>query len=215
MAEDPVAPRFRAANVSRRALLGGIASTPVAAAVRIAPSTSAWQRALKAYSAAHHRHEEFLATVLRPAYARFNADVTRSSAQEDEEPSFAAQRLREKIVAAERAITALGGGRAEIVAQRASDPELARLRSMLAHNLRLLRERGRLMEEYDIFELEEQGGDLLVPKMDALRALVAIPATDWAGLLLKVRLSYEEIFRHEDYEGLLGAIFTDVERLCG
>jgi hypothetical protein len=214
MAKDPVAPRFRAANVSRRALLGVLASTPFATAVRVVPNPSAWERALKAYSAAHYRHEAFLATSLRPAYARCKADLALAGLRESNS-SVGPPYPRDLITKAERKIVEAGGGRAEIVRLRVTNPEHARLRSILASDLRLRRARGRIMDRHAVFELEEEGNDLIATKTDALRELLAIPAVDRDGLLIKVRLGYEDIFRHEDYDGLLGAIFADVERLIG
>lgn len=75
MAEDPLASRGRAANVSRRALLTGIAALPAASRVVISTDPSAWQQALDAYVIAHQTHEDYLADVLRPAYRRFDADL--------------------------------------------------------------------------------------------------------------------------------------------
>jgi hypothetical protein len=214
MAEDPVAPRFRAANVSRRAVLGGIASSPIVGAARIIPNQPAWERALKAYSAAHYRYEAFRATSLRPAYARCKADLALAGLREFDAP-VGPPYPRDLVTAAERKIVEAGGGRVEILHLRATDPEHARLRSAIASDLRLRRARGRIMDRHAIFELEEEGNDLASDIMEALHELLAIPAMDRAGLLLKVRLGYEDIFCHEDHDGLLGAIFADVERLCG
>jgi hypothetical protein len=215
MAEDPVTPRIRAANVSRRTLLGGITGTPLAAAVRIIPDPSAWERALKAYSAAHYRHEAFLATSLQPAYARYKADLALLGLREVDDPLELPPYPRDRITAAERQVTESGGGRAEILKLRASDPEHSQLRSTLAADLRRRRTRARLLQRHAVFELEEEGNDLRSDMTDALHKLLAIPAVDRAGLLLKVRLGYQEIFRHDDDRGLLGMIFADVQRLYG
>jgi hypothetical protein len=202
-----------AANVSRRALLGGIASAPLASAVPIAPKVSAWERALKTYAAARSRAETFLTTVLRPAYRRHDADLINFGIPDDAQvvpPGF-----RNHVTAAERKIVEAGGGRAEIIRLRSDNPAHAQLRSALASDLRQRRARGKAMRRHKVFELEEQGNDLRAIELDALRDLVAIPAPDRAGLLTKVRLAYEEIYRHEDDDELLRAIFADVERLSG
>jgi hypothetical protein len=215
MAKDSLAPRSRAANVSRRALLGGIAITPLTAAVRIIPNSSAWERALKAYSAAHYRYEAFLGMSLQPAYARYKADLANLGLREFDDAPDNGPFPRDRITETERQIVEAGGGRTEIVRLRTANPEHAEMRSALAADLRLRRERARLMRRHKVFELEEEGNDLLATKSDALRELLIIPAVDRADLLLKVRLGYEDIFRHEDHDALLGAIFADVERHIG
>lgn len=215
MAEDPVASRSHAANLSRRALLTGFASTPLAMAVGIVPNPSAWERALKAYSAARQSHEAFVGAVLQPAYARVAEALTRSPVGElVGAPPVNVSEMREQIDAAERPIFQCGG-RLEILVMRATNPEHAHLRLVLARDLCISRTRARLMHQHNIFALEEQGNDLREVTFDALIDLLRTPALDAAGLLLKVRVSYEEIFRHEDHDALLGAVFADVERLFG
>jgi hypothetical protein len=170
---------------------------------------------LRACSAAHYRYEAFLATALQPACARYKADLARLGLREFDDGPAGPPYPRDRITEAERQIVEAGGGRAELVRLRSVDPEHAQLRSALAAELRRGRKRGQLLRRHKVFELEEEGNDLLVVKMDALRELLAIPALDRAGLLLKVRLGYQEMFRHEDDDGLLAAVFGDMERLCG
>lgn len=115
MAEEPVALRGRAANVSRRELLGGMASTPFATAVRAVPSEPVWDRVLRAYSATHYRHEAFVATTLQPAYERFKADLAQSGSREfGARPAISAREARDRIAAIEDPIIEAGGGRAEL-----------------------------------------------------------------------------------------------------
>lgn len=75
MAEGPVAPRDGAANDSRRQLLKGIATTPLALAVPGGVSFTLWADAMTDYVRAHSHYEAFLVYVLGPAYRRMEAAV--------------------------------------------------------------------------------------------------------------------------------------------
>ncbi len=216
MAIDPVTPRGGAANVSRRELLGAAATTPFLSARSIVPNPTAWEAALKVYAAAHYRHAAYYAGTLRPAYDRYNADMAQSTIppRPEREPIIWTE-IRERIVAFDRAVIDAGGDRAAMVRARIENLALSDARATVAHELRLRRERGRLNRRHHVLELEEVENDLQSVKLDALRDLLATPALDHAGLLTKIRSGYEEIFRHEDDDDLLLAVFADVERLCG
>ena len=215
MAIDPVTPRGRAANVSRRTVLGGTATTPFMSARSIIPNSTAWETAFKAYAAAHYHHAAYYAATLRPAYDRYNADLALSAdgPRADGKPVIWSS-VRAFIFETERAAYDAGGDRAAVVRARTTNSDLAKARADLAHELRQRRTRGRLNRYHDLLRLEEEENELQSVKLDALRVLIATPAIDRAGLLTKVRTSYEEIFRHEDHEDLLLAIFADVERFC-
>lgn len=66
-----------------------------------------------------------------------------------------------------------------------------------------------------ISALEDEGNTLCGARHDALRALAASPAPDLAVLLVKFRLVHGEALRHEDRDGMAGAILADLERLAG
>lgn len=155
MAEGPVAPRGGAANDSRRQLLKGIATTPLAFAVPGSVSFPLWTDAMTAYVRAHSHHEAFLSQVLRPAYRRVEAAVS---------------------AGAEQRLAVLANG---------------------------------------VLDLEEHGNDLASLRWDALRHLILTPAIDVAALRTKLRFAYDDMFRHEDPEGIFAAITADVERLLG
>jgi len=159
MADDPLASRVSAANVSRRTLLAGATFLPFLPDVATAQSPVAWERAVSAYAVARSRCEAFTAATLQPAYDHFH------------------------------------GGAGETPGRAAAD------------------ERGHPYGIARILELEKRGDELLSHKLDALRELVVVPAPDRQALLLKARLSYKEIFRHDDDGGLIQAIFADVVRL--
>jgi len=214
MAEDSLAPRGRAATVSRRALLGGIATAPIAGAMRSGTEPPGWDHAVHAYATAHYTHEAFLATTLRPAYRRFDTDLaaTLGSAQGADACGNLSD-VETAVREAERRIVDAGGDRAAIVALRATDPDHSATRQRLAHELSKRRVRKRLMRRHRVYELEDRGNDLASVKGDALFQLIAIPAPDREGALLKMRLAYEEVLQHEDHDGVVRLIFADVERL--
>jgi hypothetical protein len=200
--------------VSRRALLSGIATAPIAGTVRGDIEPLDWDRAVHAYATAHYAHEAFIATTLRPAYRRFDADlaVTQGTAQ----GVGAGANLGDVDMAvreAERRIIDWGGDRTEILAWRATHPDHAAARKRLAQNLSNRRVRGRLMRRHRVFELEERGNDLASVKGEALFKVIATPAPNREGALLKMRLAYEEILRPEDHDGVVRMIFADIERL--
>jgi hypothetical protein len=214
MAEDSLAPRGRAATVSRRALLSGIATAPIAGSVRGGIEPIDWDHAVHAYATAHYAYETFLATTLRPAYRRFDADLaaTRGSAQ----GADAGANLRDAEMAvreAEGRVVDAGGDRAAIVALRATHPGHAAARQRIAHSLLDRRARGHLMRRHRVYELEDRGNDLASVKGTALFQVIAIPAPNREGALLKMRLAYEEILRPEDHDGVVRMIFADIERL--
>ena len=214
MAEDSLAPRGRAATVSRRALLGGIATAPIASAIQGGFEPLAWDDAVHAYATAHHAHEAFLSTTLRPAYRRFDADLP--ALRCNDRGDAAAVSLRDVDAAvqeAERRIVDAGGDRAAILALRAVNPDHAAARQRLAHHLSNRRVRGRLMRRHRVFELEERGNDLALARGDALFQVIATPAPNREGALLKMRLAYQEILRPEDHDGVVRKIFADIERL--
>lgn len=214
MAEDSLAPRGRAATVSRRALLGGIATAPIAGAMRTVADPLEWDRAVHAYAAAHYAHEAFLATTLRPAYRRFDADLT--ATQGNAHSAGAGANLTDIDMAvreAESRIVNSGGDRAAILAWRATHPDHAAARQRLAYDLLNRRVRRRLMRRHRVFELEERGNDLASVKGEALFQVIGTPAPNPQGALLKMRLAYEEILRPEDHDGVVRMIFADIERL--
>ena len=215
MAENPVPPRGRAANVSRRSLLGSIAASPFAGAIdTTAPLPSEWERVLKIYTAAHYQHEAFVAASLQPAYRRFEAGLHAAliSGGSGREP-VDLRTLRMHVREVERAVIDAGGGRAEILRTRKADSTYAEARTTLAAELRHQRKRGHLLREQGVRELEEESNDLLSVKYAALRRMLLTPAIDKSSLILKVRIGYQEIFAHEDDDGTIRAIFADVERL--
>jgi exonuclease VII large subunit len=214
MAKAPLRPRNSAANISRRTLLGGIAGTPLAASIGVVPDPSAWEEALKAYSAAHYAYEAFRATSLQPAYALLNRDLSQSVARALLDRDAAEIReIRITMRQVEQQVRDAGGDRSAIVALRLGNADHGKARKVLAEEICLRRKRGRLMRRHGIFELEEQGNDLLAAKSDALQQLFMTPALDREGALLKLRQAYQEILRHEDHDGIILAIFADVERL--
>lgn len=158
MADDFVAPRASAANISRRALLAGAAGIPIVSVTAVPPASSDWDRAFDAFAATHHRYEAFVADALQPAYDSYNAEL-------DQVPDSRAAGSRKH-----------------------------------------------LLSRHGLVELEEQGDDLLSARHDALHRLLLVPAPDREAALLKMRLSYREIFRHDDEGGLIRAIFADIER---
>jgi hypothetical protein len=214
MADDSLAPRARAANVSRRALLGGIAATPLASSIGIAADPMAWARAVSAYAAARNAHEAYLATVLKPAYRRFDAELagtprTPLGNQQVANPGAVGNAVHD----VERRIAEAGGDRSAILALRATNPGHANARKLFARELSSPRRRGRLMRRHRIFEKEEHGNDLAGEMSQTLLELIAIPSPDREGALLKMRLAYEDILRPEDHDGVVRMIFADIERL--
>jgi hypothetical protein len=159
MAEDSLAPRGRAATLSRRAVLSGIATAPIVGSVRGDIEPFDWDRAVHTYATAHYAHEAFIATTSRPAYRRFDADLAATQGT----AHGAGANLGDADMAvreAERRIIDAGGDRAAILAWRATHPDHAAARQRLAHNLSNRRVRGRLMRRHRVFELEERGNDL-------------------------------------------------------
>lgn len=217
MAEDPVAPRDDAANVSRRSLLGGLASSPLAGGFTSSPGSRAeWERVVKTFAAAHYRHEAFRAASLAPAYRGFHAGVGAARRiTKEEATSSDLGELRQRIGTIEQGIIDAGGDRTDVVRLRKINTVLAQCRAKLADALHHVRQRRRLMRRYNILALEEESNEMLSLKHGALRELLRTPALDKAGLILKVRLGYQEFYCHEDDDGTLRAIFADVERLCG
>jgi hypothetical protein len=69
------------------------------------------------------------------------------------------------------------------------------------------------MRRHRVYELEDRGNDLASVKGTALFQVIAIPAPNREGALLKMRLAYEEILRPEDHDGVVRMIFADIERL--
>jgi len=62
--------------------------------------------------------------------------------------------------------------------------------------------------------LEDMGNDLLVARLEALEKLVEVPAGDLASLRLKLQFAYEEVFQHEDHDGMLGVIIGEMDRIA-
>jgi hypothetical protein len=214
MAKDSLAPRGRAANVSRRALLGGIAAAPFASPIGIDADPFAWERAVHAHAAALHAYEVYLATVLRPAYRQFDADLARAPQNALEKKELAGLREVDKAVRdAERQIADSGGDRVAVLALRATNSSHANARKLLARELSLRRMRGRLMRRHRIYEKEDRGNDLASGMSQTLLELIAIPSPNREGALLKMRLAYQDILRPQDHDGVVRMIFADVERL--
>jgi hypothetical protein len=202
MADNPVTPRGRAANPSRRASVRRIASRPVRNSRSGIPDPARWEAAFKAYAAAHYAHEAFLANTLQPVYRQYNADLARLHPTEpSSEIRIDVRKLRTRVDAAEDKIREVGGDRADVLWYRRANPEHTNDRISLALDLRSCRTRRRLMHKHNILALEKQGSDLAAVRQDALQKLLRTPALDRAGMLLKIRLGYEGVFRHDDYGG--------------
>lgn len=214
MAKAPPGPRGRTANVTRRALLAGIAAAPIAGAAPKGVGPIAWQRAVQDYAAADHAYDAFMRTVLRPAYRLFDAELARMVGSANRTDDFTdLGDARSQVQQAERRVVDAGGDRAAVVALRAVDPGLAAARKLLAQDLAARRARKHLLRHHRIYELEDRGNTLASARSAALHRLIALPVPDREGVILKMRLAYEEIIRNEDYDCVVGMIFADVERL--